>query len=98
MNASKEEFCIAELGKICEGDFKTDKYSLDGPKECAVCIEKSRRGWGVYEKEKNSYNDSCLFDNVVEACLDFLKRMSPASDYKRLKWEFLDSIIAQKSA
>ena len=37
-------------------------------------------------------------DNVGEACLDFLKRMSPASEYKRLKWEFLDSIIAQKSA
>ena len=98
MNGSKEELCIVELRKICEGNFESDEYSLNGPKECAVSIEKSRGGWSVYEKEKNSYNDSCLFDNVVEACLDFLKRMSPASEYKKMKWEFLDSIIAQKSA
>ena len=98
MNAIKEDICISALYEICANNFSKDEYSLNGPKESAVCLEKVSAGWNVYEKEKNSRNDTFLFDNVVEACLDFLRRLSSISEYKQLKETFFDAIIAQKSA
>ena len=43
-------------------------------------------------------NDLFLFDNVVEACLDFIRRLSTATDYSKLKHLFFDAIIVQKTA
>ena len=54
MNALKEESCVRALQDICSEHFKEDEYSLDGPKECAVCLEKVSNEWSVYEKEKIS--------------------------------------------
>ncbi|MCR4656255.1 MAG: hypothetical protein K5770_08525 [Lachnospiraceae bacterium] len=98
MNALKEERCIEALKEVCTGRFNDDEYSLDGPKESAVCLEKVAGEWSVYEKEKNSRNDSYLYDNIVEACLDLLRRLSVAKDYKELKDAFFDRIIVQKIA
>ena len=98
MNILKEESCIKALSEICSKHFRKDEYSINGPGECAVCLEKVSGEWSVYEKEKNSRNDSFLYDNIVEACLDFLRRLSPAADYKALKDAFFEKIIIQKSA
>lgn len=99
MNATKEENCIKALQEICSDNFREDEYCLDGSAESAVCLEKTADGWKVYEKEKNSQNDSFLYDNIVEACLDFLRRLSMAKDYRTLKDVFFDRIIiAEKSA
>ena len=98
MNAMKEESCIRALQDICSKHFREDEYSLDGPKESAVCLEKVSNEWNVYEKEKTSRNDSYLYDNIVEACLDLLRRLCLASEYKSLKDTFFESIIVQKSA
>ena len=98
MNAMQEEYCKDVLKDICSEHFKEDEYSLDGPKECAVCLEKVSNEWSVYEKEKNSRNDSYLYDNIVEACLDLLRRLSLASEYKALKDAFFERIIIQISS
>ncbi len=94
MNALKEENCLKALQEICSNNFNEDEYSLNGSSENAVCLEKTVNGWTVYEKEKNSRNDSFLYDNIVEACLDFLRRLSMKKDYKVLKDDFFDRIIA----
>ena len=65
MNATKEERCISALQDLCKEFFEEEEYSLDGPKESAVCMEKISNEWSVYEKEKNSRNDAFLYDNVV---------------------------------
>ena len=98
MNTMQEEYCKDVLKDICSEHFKEDEYSFDGPKECAVCLEKVSNEWSVYEKEKNSRNDSYLYDNIVEACLDLLRRLSLASEYKALKDAFFERIIIEKSA
>ena len=84
------------LQEICSDNFKDDEYSLNGSAESAVCIEKTTDGWTVYEKEKNSRNDTFLYDNIVEACLDFLRRLSMEKDYRTLKDVFFDRIIASE--
>ncbi len=98
MNVLKEANCLEALREVCSEHFEEDEYSLGGPKESAVCLEKVSNEWSVYEKEKNSRNDTYLYDNIVEACLDMLRRLSLASDYKAIKDAFFDRIIGQKSA
>ena len=98
MTHSKEEICILALSEICKSNFESDEYSLQGPKESAVCIEKIKDGWSVYENERNSRNDSFLFDNVVEAALDFLRRLCAGINYNSVKNSFLDLIIGQRIA
>ncbi|MBQ9503375.1 MAG: hypothetical protein IJU93_00020 [Lachnospiraceae bacterium] len=94
MNALKEENCMKALQEICSDNFNDDEYSLNGSAESAVCLEKTTDGWMVYEKEKNSKNDTFFYDNIVEACLDFLRRLSMEKNYRALKDVFFDRIIA----
>lgn len=98
MNIVKEDICMAALDEICKEYFEQDEYSLRGSKESAVCLEKNASGWSVYESEKNSRNDTYMFDNIVEAGLDFLKRLCTTVDYKILKNTFFETIIGQKIA
>ena len=96
MTVTKEELCISALDRICRENFEQDEFSLHGAKESAVCLEKSSVGWSVYESEKNSHNDTHSYDNIVEAALDFLRRLCNAMDYNDLKNVFLDAIIDRK--
>ena len=98
MTTLKEDTCITALDRICKEHFEQDEYSLRGEKESAVCLEKNSNGWSVYESEKNAHNDTCLFDNIVEAGLDFLKRLCTSVDYKLLKNAVLETIISQRIA
>ena len=98
MTVTNEERCIKILNEICKEHFDQDEYSLRGPKESAVCLEKTSSGWNVYENERNSHNDSFLFDNVIEAGLDLLKRLSDTVDYNVLKNQFFDAILSQRIA
>ncbi len=98
MTSEQERMCLVSLNKICCDHFDKDEFSLNGKKESAVCLDKVQGKWNVYESEKNSYNDLLLFDNIVEAALDFLRRLSAASEYGNIKDKFLASIIAQKKA
>ncbi len=98
MTTEKERICLSSLDAICKRFFDEDEFSLSGAKESAVCLEKVMNQWSVYESEKNSRNDTSLFDNIVEAGLDFLSRLSPVAEYSKMKNLFLESIIGQKTA
>ena len=93
MTIPNEELCLNILDKFCKENFEQDEYSLYGQKESAVCIERTDDGWLVYESEKNSRNNLFMFDNIIEAGLDFLKRMCSAEDYKNIKHAFFDRLV-----
>lgn len=97
MSELKELLCIDVLNSLLQDNFDADEYSLDGPKESAVCLEHMGTRWLVYDKEKNSHNDEKVFSNVVEACLEIIERMF-LSKSCGAKSQFLDSIIVSKTA
>lgn len=97
MSESKEMLCINVLDLLLRESFCIDEYSLNGPKESAVCLERKNLGWCVYDKEKNSLNDEKDFSNVVEACLEIIERMF-LSKSNEIKSKFLDAIIVEKTA
>lgn len=97
MSETKEMFCLSALENLLKGYFNESEYCLNGEKESAVCLERKDSFWEVFEKEKNSFNDKCVFGNVVEACLNIIDRMF-LSQADEAKSRFLDTIISSKSA
>lgn len=92
MSETKELFCLNVLNELLKNNFSINEYSLNGPKECAVCLERKGDLWEVYEKERNSYNDKVVFGNVVEACIEMIERMFLSKSDKAKK-DFFESII-----
>ena len=97
MSESKEIVCLSVLDALLKENFSEDEYSINGSKECAVCIEKQNYAWNVFESERNSRNDEVQFSNVVEACLDVIERMF-LSKSEQAKSAFLDKIIVSQIA
>ncbi len=48
-------------------------YSLDGPKEQAVCVEKTDDGWQLYVYEHGNKYDAIMY-NTLEEALKFIVR------------------------
>lgn len=91
--AAREEKCIKVIRELFEKMYSEDEYSLNGPKDSAVCIEKVNTGWVVYECEKSSRRDLKEYNNVVEACLDMIKRMAYDEQIQKNTDDFLDAIM-----
>lgn len=88
----REQICIDELKKILEC-YDDDEYSLNGKKDSAVCLEHNGNYWMVYESERNSNRRLKEYNNIVEACLDMIKRMSYGDDILIMTNKFLDAIM-----
>ena len=93
----REEICIKELHAVL-AEFDSSEYSLNGEKDSAVCIEKMDTDWGVYECERAAKYDIHIYSNIVEACLDVIKRLAYSDDLRRLTNIFLDAIMQIKIA
>ena len=89
-------YYIMALSQICEEYFDQSEYSIGGPKESAVCLEKYVDGWVVYEKEKNSQNDVVHYDDEQKACVDFLRRLSTISDFALIEEKFREGCKAKR--
>lgn len=48
-------------------------YSLDGPKEEAMCVERAEDGWIVYTYERGNKYDALTYETLGEA-LNFVVR------------------------
>ena len=92
MNARKESFCLNVMDNVLRNKFAPSEYSLNGKLSSAICLDHVPTGWKVFESERNAEYNAKTFPNIVEACLDFLGRMS-THDRSGLKEEFLDRII-----
>lgn len=97
MSESKEMICLKVLDELLQENFEKDEYCLDGVKESAVCMVRNNKNWDVFEKERNSKNDLSTYSNIVEACIEMLKRMfiSQSDEFIGI---FLEKVIVSKIA
>ena len=99
MVREKEELCVTVVEKVLRSVFGTHGFSVNGPQESAACLERSDSGWCVYNYERGQEFSYSNFSNVVEACLDLLRRMTPNADVlKELNDMFLSEIIGTVAA
>lgn len=94
MDIKREKFCFEKLKALCiEEEFVPFDYSIGKRRESALCIFKDNELWSVVFVEKGNDFSLKQYDNVVEACLDFLDRMADSGDERRLKNRFLELLI-----
>ena len=96
MESVKEKICLDALSAILDVHVDNACYSLHGPKESAVCLEATKNGWEVYDKERNARDDCKLYDNIVEACLEMISRLFKQTEVQSYKNHFLNSIIGMQ--
>ena len=98
MDRAKEKICLNALDNLLDAHIDNACYSLHGPKESAVCLEATKNGWEVYEKERNAKDDAIWFDNLVEACLEIIERLFRKTEVILYKNIFLNSIIGMQQS
>ena len=94
MDTRREALCLEKLKALCiEEEFIPFDYSIGKRRESALCIFKDNDLWDVVFVERGNEFSLKQYDNVVEACLDFLDRMADSGDERRLKNRFLELLI-----
>ena len=98
MVKEKEQICINAVSKILCDNYGIDYFSVNGPKECAACMEESVDGWMVYCVERGNRFDVKRHYNVVDACVDLITRLGINDNLKDLIEQFYSSIIGEHVA
>ena len=93
MDTRREALCLEKLKELCVEEFISWDYSIGKRRESALCIFKDNDLWDVVFVERGNDFSLKQYDNVIEACLDFLDRMADTGDEGRLKNRFLELLI-----
>lgn len=100
MVAAKEQSCKLALKEVLSSEFPDYYYSIDaGYSDDAVVLQQNNNEWDVYNGFRNQKKNVCHFDNVVDGCLEVIKRLSSdESILKKLRNAFFELIIVDKIA
>ena len=93
MNIFQENKCIELLSKVLDTSYDKDEYCLHGYKDSAVCMDKIDDKWEVYESDRGNKFDVLIFDTLIEACFDVIKRMGVDGKTEQLKTLFCEYLI-----
>ena len=85
-----ETSCIATVEDILGNQFSSSWFSTNGPKESAVCIEKQNdENWIVYNYERGQKFQINHYSNVLDACIELIKRVSVNNSSESLIEKFI---------
>ena len=85
-----------------ERNLKALKYALDkerigqycilGKKEWKVCIQKDRNKWKVSFVERDKDVSPVLYDDVNDACLELIRRVTPKHKTRKVMSNYLKQV------
>ncbi len=95
---SREKFCIKCLGDVLSKHYPKFRYCLNDRNcgEMAVCMYKDNKMYRVFYKERNIEEDVASFDNVIEASIEVIRRLSGIDSPDELLEEYFSLIVPQK--
>jgi len=88
-----ERTCLSALGAVLKEHVPATWYSIGAAKESAACMEEEPPGWVVYDYERGNRFGIDRCDNVVEACLDLIRRVGGKAQSAKLIDVFLTDVI-----
>lgn len=88
-----EKTCLNAVDAVLRDYVPSTCYSIGSAKESAACIEKENSGWVVYDYERGNRFDINSYDNIVEACLDLIRRVGGKAQSAKLIDIFLSDVI-----
>ncbi len=100
MVREKELTCQRALENVLKAEFPQCEYAVGGYKEDAICLQQENGEWGVYNGYRNTHDNLSLHANIVDACLDMMKRLSAGDSLvlQNLKESFFGMIVADRIA
>lgn len=94
MSKEYEKVCLNALNTVLKEYVPTTWYSVGGAKESAACLEEEG-GWIVYDFERGNRFSISKHDNIIEACLDLVRRVGGKEQAARLIDDFLSMVIGK---
>ena len=95
-NAKKKQLLIKALKK---GHIDEACYSLDGYKEEAVCIEKQKNVWLVYDGERGQQHNLEQYRDFEVAGYRLISRLSDSSETETLIMvDYLTNVLSHAAA
>ncbi len=91
MDEAKSRKCIDILNAVLKDNVRNGTYYIGSYSEGAVCLEPNENNWIVYYGERNQKSDLCSYDNVLEASIKLIDKIS--YEYPGLKDVFLEKIF-----
>ncbi len=67
---------LEALEKVMSKRYSSKLYHIGGYQEAAVCIQSEANGWVVYHGERGNRYSEVRCDTILNACLEFLRRMT----------------------
>lgn len=98
MVKEKEDICLKAVNKVLSAEFDPNSFSTKGSKESAACIEKKAQAWEVYGYERGNKFQVSVFRNVVDACLELIRRIGMNRNLDDLIDQFYSEIIGKSVA
>lgn len=81
-----------------ENDISDNWFSLGGYQEEAVCLEKNNANWIVYDGERGNQNHLESINNIEDACLVLISRLSESDEIEERITDRFHSKIENKSS
>lgn len=93
MDRVNENICINTLNEVLENNGLRGYYSLHGYAEQACCLEKHDNTWEVFGGERGNHYDSTIYNDVLGACMEMLRRLATHRDLEILENQFVELLI-----
>ena len=101
MVEQKELNCQKAVGMVLDGKYQPAYYSIGKYREDALCLQQESNGkWSTYIGFRRQRKLPEVYDNVVDACLSLIRRLSKGNDEETLELSdnFLNLIIRDQIA
>ncbi len=100
MVREKEVTCEMALESVLAKEFPVSDYAVGDYKEDAICLQKEQGKWGVYNGFRNTNDNLVLHRNIVDACIDMMKRLSAGNSLllQNLEDTFFGLIVTDRIA
>lgn len=79
----EEKVLLKELNKIIKELDQEIYFSLNEPTEQRICLEKVKESWQVYFVERGIKHQIKEYENLYEACINVIDRLSPTNELSK---------------
>ena len=98
MDKKQEEVCINAANEVLSSSFSRTCFSTNGAKESAACLEKENDSWIVYGYERGNRFSVAVFQNIVDACVELIRRIAINNNYENVLEKFYAMIVKESVA
>ena len=99
MVRAKELVCEAAIKDVLANNCPSSHYQINGFCDDCACIQKTSSGWEVFNGRRGQKEGIAVFTNVVEACLELIRRLA-YDEQEVFSWSeaFLSAIVGDNVA